>query len=372
MVVPRAHGVIAQLTCSAFKPCGVHTRSCGRGCATLAGARSYSAIAEWTSDAPALVRAALGLAGPAPDLVTIWRVLTAVDPAALDRAIGSWVTAQLAGPGPDPVRAVLAVDGKTLRGARAGQDRAPHLMACLDHGSGAVCAQVAVDGKSNEIPMFAPLLDEIPGLAGALVTADALHAQREHASYLHRRGAHYLLTGAWVRTWPRLSSSQGDHQTHDPPRGQAVQLSRRLTSRRQSQRGGWPARSRPGWWSRPEIRSSGVAGRRRVRRSPRRALALARPARRARAVLAEQLPRISNANPADRALRGYRPGWAAQAGLHARIGDPGAPGVIGGTARAVVAYQDTPLMRNAPKLVGMPAGRLCAVSTPAVVRDLAA
>lgn len=163
-------------------------------CATLAGARSYSAIAEWTSDAPALVRAALGLAGPAPDLVTIWRVLTAVDPAALDRAIGSWVTAQLAGPGPDPVRAVLAVDGKTLRGARAGQDRAPHLMACLDHGSGAVCAQVAVDGKSNEIPMFAPLLDQIPGLAGALVTADALHAQREHASYLHRRGAHYLLT----------------------------------------------------------------------------------------------------------------------------------------------------------------------------------
>ena len=42
--------------------------------------------------------------------------------------------------------------------------------------------------------MFAPLLDQIPGLAGALVTADALHAQREHASYLHRRGAHYLLT----------------------------------------------------------------------------------------------------------------------------------------------------------------------------------
>ena len=163
-------------------------------CATLAGARSYSAIAEWASDAPAQVRAALGLPGQGPDLVTIWRVLTATDPAALDRAIGSWVTAQLAEACPGPVRAVLAVDGKTLRGARAGQDRAPHLMACLDHGSGAVCAQVAVDGKSNEIPMFAPLLDQITGLAGALVTADALHAQREHASYLHRRGAHYLLT----------------------------------------------------------------------------------------------------------------------------------------------------------------------------------
>jgi hypothetical protein len=60
-------------------------------------------------------------------------------------------------------------------------------------------------------------------------------------------------------------------------------------------------------------------------------------------------------------LRGYRPGWAALAGLHARVGDPGAPGVIGGTARAVVAYQDIPLMRNTPKLVRMLAGRLCAI-----------
>jgi hypothetical protein len=66
-------------------------------------------------------------------------------------------------------------------------------MACLDHVSGVVCAQVAVDGKNNEIPMFAPLLDQIANLTGVLVTADAMHAQRSHAKYLHRRGAHYLL-----------------------------------------------------------------------------------------------------------------------------------------------------------------------------------
>ncbi|HEY6275748.1 MAG TPA: ISAs1 family transposase [Streptosporangiaceae bacterium] len=42
--------------------------------------------------------------------------------------------------------------------------------------------------------MFAGLLDQIAGLRGALVTADAMHAQREHATYLHGRGAHYLLT----------------------------------------------------------------------------------------------------------------------------------------------------------------------------------
>ena len=40
--------------------------------------------------------------------------------------------------------------------------------------------------------MFTTLLDRVD-IADAVITADALHAQREHATYLHRRGAHYLL-----------------------------------------------------------------------------------------------------------------------------------------------------------------------------------
>lgn len=163
-------------------------------CATLAGARSYAAIAEWAADAPPRLRAGLGLGGAVPDLVTIWRVLTAVDPAALDAAVGAWVSGQLAARRPPGRRVVLAVDGKTLRGARTSADAAPHLMACLEHASGVVLAQIAVDGKTNEISMFSGLLDQVTGLDGVVITADALHAQREHAAYLHGRGAHYLLT----------------------------------------------------------------------------------------------------------------------------------------------------------------------------------
>ena len=62
-------------------------------CATLARARSF---AEWAGDAGPELRAGLGLPGAVPDLVTIWRVLTAVDPAALDRALGMWITARAA------------------------------------------------------------------------------------------------------------------------------------------------------------------------------------------------------------------------------------------------------------------------------------
>ncbi len=163
-------------------------------CATLAGARSYAAIAEWAAGAPPRLRARLGLPGTVPDLVTIWRVLTAVDPAALDRAAGAWVSAQLAGRRPPGERVVLAVDGKTVRGARAAGGSAPHLLACLDHGTGVVLAQSAVGSKTNEITMFTAVLDQAGELAGVLVTADALHAQREHADWLHERGAHYLVT----------------------------------------------------------------------------------------------------------------------------------------------------------------------------------
>ena len=164
-------------------------------CATLAGARSYAAIGEWAADAPARLRAGLGLRrGAVPDPATIWRVLTAVDPAGLDAVIGGWVRSRLAAARKARRRVVLAVDGKTLRGARPRGGAAPHLMACLDHATGTVLAQVAVDGKTNEITMLEGLLDQISDLSDALITMDALHAQREHAAYLHRRGAHYLVT----------------------------------------------------------------------------------------------------------------------------------------------------------------------------------
>jgi predicted transposase YbfD/YdcC len=193
-------------------------------CAVLAGARSYAAIAQWGGDLDGEARHRLGLGSRAPDGVTIWRVLTAVDPVGLDAAIGAWVGARLRcrRRGWTRYRRVLAVDGKTLRGARDHgdpQDRAPHLMACLDHDAGVVLAQVAVDGKTNEIAMFTTLLDQIEDLDGVLVTADALHAQREHATYLHGRGAHYVITVK--RNQPSLHAQLKALPWQDVPVGHA-------------------------------------------------------------------------------------------------------------------------------------------------------
>jgi hypothetical protein len=45
-------------------------------------------------------------------------------------------------------RMVIAIDGKTVRGAKDKAGKAPHLVAALAHGIGAVLGQVAVAAKS--------------------------------------------------------------------------------------------------------------------------------------------------------------------------------------------------------------------------------
>ncbi len=170
--------------------------------AVVAGARSFAAIGEWVADAPPEVMVALGIRRDPltgrfepPDEATIRRVLEAVDPDALDAAVGSWLAARSAGQAGRGRRAAVAVDGKSLRGTRhsAADGQAAHLLAAADQRTGAVLAQRDVDGKTNEITRFGPLLQDLD-LAGQVITADALHTQRETADLVVTSlRAHYIL-----------------------------------------------------------------------------------------------------------------------------------------------------------------------------------
>lgn len=178
-------------------------------CAVVSGARSFAAIAEWAADAvgDAVDDTLRGMGIGAPNASTIRRALSALSGDGFDTAIGGFLAGRLAAArtktakakaGERARRRAIAVDGKTLRGSRArdvhGDGRARMLMACLDHEAGVTLGQVEIDEKTNEIPMFSTLLDTIDDLTEVVVTADALHAQREHAEYLHHRDAHYILT----------------------------------------------------------------------------------------------------------------------------------------------------------------------------------
>jgi predicted transposase YbfD/YdcC len=164
--------------------------------AVLSGATSLLAVSEWAAAAPQEVLAVLGGRRDlwtgrhlVPGEATIRRVLTGIDGDALDRAVSSWLLDRY------PVTGwrAVAVDGKTLRGAARAGGRRIHLLSAVDHATASVLAQVDVGEKTNEITCFQPLLDTVADLTGTVVTADALHTQREHADYLTSRGAHYIV-----------------------------------------------------------------------------------------------------------------------------------------------------------------------------------
>ena len=158
-------------------------------CAVLAGSRSYTAIAEWVADVPAETVQALGIdPDRRPSEAMIRRLLQALNPDLLTAAIGMWLAGRTTG-----IQAI-AVDGKTLRGSRTTETAAWHVMTACDQATATVLASTDVDGKTNEISRFAPLLDQIADLRGVVVTADAMHCQREHVDYLADRGAHWILT----------------------------------------------------------------------------------------------------------------------------------------------------------------------------------
>lgn len=101
--------------------------------AVLAGARSFVVIGEWVAHQPAQVLAGLGVLGPGPAESTIRRAFVRVDADALDQAIGAfiWTRTKVVG-----ARRVIALDGKTVCGARGTRTDAPHLVAAFDHDDG--------------------------------------------------------------------------------------------------------------------------------------------------------------------------------------------------------------------------------------------
>src|SRR6266496_1261385 len=124
-----------------------------------------------------------------PAEATLRRTLSRLDADALATAIGAWLADR---DHRQPRRRAIAVDGKTLRGARTPDGRQVHLLAAMDHTTRAVLAQRQVDGAPGEVPAFQPLLDGLD-LASVVVTADALQTHADAAEFLVTgKQAHYL------------------------------------------------------------------------------------------------------------------------------------------------------------------------------------
>ena len=159
--------------------------------AVIAGAKSFVAIGEWVAHQPIEALRVLGVTtATGPDESTIRRVFALLDADVLDQLVGAfmWTRTHTVG-----TRRVIALDGKTVRGARSKTTTAPHLVAAFDHGTGAVVGQLAVTAKSNEIPAVQGLL-KLFDLEGVVVTVDAMHTQTDTAEQVTGAGGDYVFT----------------------------------------------------------------------------------------------------------------------------------------------------------------------------------
>ena len=240
---------------------------------SLCGAGGYGAIAQWATHQSQDGLRRLGTKFNRrlkcylpPSMQTIRRMVRAIDPAELDQVIGAWLW-QLAKTRQITMgqlkRLVLALDGKISRGAHDEDGVQLNLFSALVQGQRLIVAQQAISSKTNEIPAFTTLLDQLdtdtaapdndgdgdpgdgdgdggggdggggdPGDGGDLVeagdgdpgnprplnvivTADALHTQRKSAKYVVARGGDYLF--GVKDNQVKLADAINDHPWQDAP-----------------------------------------------------------------------------------------------------------------------------------------------------------
>jgi hypothetical protein len=161
--------------------------------AMLCGYQSYGAIAEWTRNYGRPWARALGLTPATPPCAaTLHAVFRALDREQVEAVLGGWAEAVLqTTPGEGGLEAV-ALDGKTLRGARQRGVPGAHLLSAVSQRLGLTLGQAAVDHKTNEIPLTQTILAGLV-LDGRVFTRDARLTPRAVAATIGAGRGDYVM-----------------------------------------------------------------------------------------------------------------------------------------------------------------------------------
>jgi predicted transposase YbfD/YdcC len=154
---------------------------------TLAGAKTFREIGDQAADLPQNVLRDLGgRLHPlrrkiiAPSETRIRTLLHLIDTEILDEILGGWLRGLADAGRLDGLLTAIAIDGKWLRGVLDGQVK---LFSAMLHEEKAVIAQHRIPDETTETTQVRELLEHVD-LAGAVVTADAVNAQRDTADYI--------------------------------------------------------------------------------------------------------------------------------------------------------------------------------------------
>jgi predicted transposase YbfD/YdcC len=159
----------------------------------LTGANTGLALARCGHNLPGRLLRRLGLRRP-PSQPTLHRLLKALDVEQFEALVREWL-AQLRRDWSEATATWLegiAIDGKTLRGARRLGAKDVHLLSARSSSTGLVLDQLAVPDATSELGVVGRLLERLE-LAGQTVTFDAAFTQWAVAETVLARGGAYLM-----------------------------------------------------------------------------------------------------------------------------------------------------------------------------------
>lgn len=160
--------------------------------ALLSDRESILSIAEWANDCGEAILKRLGFEyGHPPGQATWYRVLGSIDWEKLEEMASEWAQAVLEAIEGEHTLKGLAIDGKTLRGSRKQGAAKSHILSAVRHDLAITLHQVAVDEKTNEIPIMLDLISKFP-IKGYVLTTDALLTQRHIAQTIVAEEAHFI------------------------------------------------------------------------------------------------------------------------------------------------------------------------------------
>jgi predicted transposase YbfD/YdcC len=155
----------------------------------ICGADSWNEMESYAQSKEEFLRSFLDLPNGIPSHDTFNRVFSNIDSEQFETCFIEWVStlAQL------QPREIIAIDGKTIRGAKANGKKSPvHMVSAWANENNLVLGQVKVSEKSNEITAIPKLL-EVLALKDTIVTIDAMGCQTNIATKIIAKDADYIL-----------------------------------------------------------------------------------------------------------------------------------------------------------------------------------
>jgi len=158
-------------------------------CAVICGADDWVDITLFGHAKQKWFERFLELPNGIPSHDTFSRVFAMIDAEVFGQVFMSWVSSLAT----KADGRIVPIDGKTLRGSRDGDVASPlHLVSAFCADNRLVLGQLATEEKSNEITAI-PALIEVLDLERAVVTIDAMGAQKEIVKAICAKGADYVI-----------------------------------------------------------------------------------------------------------------------------------------------------------------------------------